>query len=297
MKKDQTENYTPHSLRRVIQIEKIVSLHYFEYAKGFTFPGERHNFWELVYIDAGRVEVECGQKRKLLQQGSVVFHKPNEYHNIHLRDNRANAMVLSFYCEDEAMAFFADRILQANEPQKRILAELLKEARATFADPLNIVEQSRLNVSPQAPFGGEQLIALYLEQLLISFIRSTGSKPARRRERKRSDTEMINDIIRMLSENVHKKLTLNDLEERLRFSKSTIKRLFKSKTGMTVMEYYGLLKINAAKKLIAEGDHNFSEIAEMLSYSSLHYFSHKFKAVVGMSPSEYAKSVEKLSLL
>ena len=34
---------------------------------------------------------------------------------------------------------------------------------------------------------------------------------------------------------------------------------------------------------------DFSEIAELLSYSSLHYFSHKFKAVVGMSPIEYAK--------
>ncbi|MBO4954706.1 MAG: helix-turn-helix domain-containing protein [Clostridia bacterium] len=296
MKKDQTEKYTPLTLDRVIKIDRIVSLHYFEYTKGFHFPGERHDFWELVYIDAGRVEVECDQKRKSLQQGNVIFHKPNEYHNIHLLDNRANAMILSFYCEDEAMEFFADRILSVHENEKWILGELLKEGRATLSDPLNIVEQYSLEVSPLAPFGGAQMIANYLEQLLISFIRSYEMKP-HRPERKRSDTEMINAIIRLLSENVYQKITLEDVAFQLRLSKTTLKRLFKSKTGMSVMEYYSLLKINAAKKLIAEGELCFTEIAEQLSFSSLHYFSHKFKDVVGMSPSAYAKSVEKLSLL
>ena len=296
MKKDQTKNYTPLLLGRVIKIEKIVSLHYFEYTKGFYFPGETHEFWEMVYIDAGRVEVECDQKRKILAQGQVVFHKPGEYHNIHLLDSRANAMILSFYCTDEAMDFFADRILSVTESEKRVLGELLKEGRATLSDPLNIVEQYAIAVAPDAPFGGEQMLATYLEQLLISFIRSHGEKP-RRPERKRSDTEMINAIIRLLSESVYQKLTLEDVALELRMSKTTLKRLFKSKTGMSVMEYYGLLKINVAKKLIAEGELSFTEIAEQLSFSSLHYFSHKFKDVVGMSPSAYAKSVEKLSIL
>lgn len=297
MKKDQTDSYTPFTLRRVFHIEKIVSLHYFEYVQGFRYPGESHDFWELVYIDAGKVKVECGQKQKLLKQGNVVFHKPGEYHNIHLADTRANALVVSFYCQDSAMEFFNDRILQVNEQQKHLLGELLKEGRTVFADPLNIVGQHALHAAPCAPFGGEQCIALYLEELLISFIRSQTTPPPRRREQKRSDTEVVNDIIRLLSENVDKKLTLEDVALQLRFSKSTIKRLFKSKTGMCVMEYHALLKINAAKKLIAEGKYSFTEIAEQLSYSSLHYFSYKFKAIVGMSPSEYAKSVEKLSLL
>ena len=194
------------------------------------------------------------------------------------------------------MEFFADRILSVRENEKRILGELLKEGRATLSDPLNIVEQYALSVSPLAPFGGEQMLATYLEQLLISFIRSYEEKP-HRPERKRSDTEMINAIIRLLSENVYHKLTLEDVAFQLRLSKTTLKRLFKSKTGMSVMEYYSLLKINAAKKLIADGELCFTEIAEQLSFSSLHYFSHKFKDVVGMSPSAYAKSVEKLSLL
>ncbi|MEG2842596.1 MAG: AraC family transcriptional regulator, partial [Ruthenibacterium sp.] len=46
---------------------------------------------------------------------------------------------------------------------------------------------------------------------------------------------------------------------------------------------------------IREGSHNFTEIASMLGYNSIHYFSRHFKKVTGMTPSEYASSVKVLS--
>lgn len=43
------------------------------------------------------------------------------------------------------------------------------------------------------------------------------------------------------------------------------------------MEYFGTLKIDAAKRMIREGTHNFTEIAALLGYNSIHYFSRHFK--------------------
>ena len=37
---------------------------------------------------------------------------------------------------------------------------------------------------------------------------------------------------------------------------------------------------------------NFTQIAEHLGYTSIHYFSRQFKKVVGMTPSEYASSIK-----
>ncbi|MFN0220737.1 MULTISPECIES: AraC family ligand binding domain-containing protein [Paenibacillus] len=31
-----------------------MSFHYFEYAQGFVFSGEQHDFWELLYVTRGR---------------------------------------------------------------------------------------------------------------------------------------------------------------------------------------------------------------------------------------------------
>ena len=47
--------------------------------------------------------------------------------------------------------------------------------------------------------------------------------------------------------------------------------------------------------MIREGSHNFTEIAALLGYNSIHYFSRHFKKVTGMTPSEYASSVKVLA--
>ena len=47
------------------------------------------------------------------------------------------------------------------------------------------------------------------------------------------------------------------------------------------MEYFGTLKIDAAKRMIREGTHNFTEIAALLGYNSIHYFSRHFKRSYG----------------
>ena len=44
-------------LNEVFQIDSIVTLHYFEFAKNYVFEGERHDFWECVYVDKGEIEI------------------------------------------------------------------------------------------------------------------------------------------------------------------------------------------------------------------------------------------------
>lgn len=34
-------------LKQEILIDKIVTIHYFEYMSDYSFPGERHDFWEF----------------------------------------------------------------------------------------------------------------------------------------------------------------------------------------------------------------------------------------------------------
>ena len=50
-----------------------------------------------------------------------------------------------------------------------------------------------------------------------------------------------------------------------------------------------------AKELIREKNMNFTQIADYLGYTSIHYFSRQFKKIAGMTPSEYASSIKALS--
>ena len=69
-------------LKEEIQIDKIVTIHYFEYMSDYSFTGESHDFWEFLCVDKGEVDIVAGDKPYTLQKGEIIFHKPNEFHSV-----------------------------------------------------------------------------------------------------------------------------------------------------------------------------------------------------------------------
>ena len=77
--------------------------------------------------------------------------------------------------------------------------------------------------------------------------------------------------------------------------RSQLQKIFQQKTGLGVIEYFSNMKIDAAKQMMRTDLMNFTQIAEKLGYSSIHYFSRQFKKITGMTPSEYVPSIKALS--
>ena len=48
-------------------ITEIFSIHYFEYGNDFVYEGESHDFWELLCVDNGVIEVMAGVKNIILE--------------------------------------------------------------------------------------------------------------------------------------------------------------------------------------------------------------------------------------
>ena len=91
-------------LKKSISINKIYSIHYFEYMSNFSFEGETHDFWEFICVDKGEVNVTAGSETTVLKRGDIAFHQPNEFHSVQATGKIApNLVVISFHCEDEAM--------------------------------------------------------------------------------------------------------------------------------------------------------------------------------------------------
>ena len=40
-------SFTSLELKKDIEINKIITIHYFEYMSDYNFPGETHDFWEF----------------------------------------------------------------------------------------------------------------------------------------------------------------------------------------------------------------------------------------------------------
>jgi len=288
-------HYQRTRLKRPIVIHNLISLYYYEFGKHYIFRGEKHDFWEVLYVDKGEIEVMADTTRHLLKQGMIIFHKPNEFHSFYAYKGKApNVIVFTFDCKSPAMRHFENQVIVLNDEERNLLAQIVKEGMASFHFPFRYpLSESRRD---DAPFGSEQLIKLHIEMLLIRLMRrdfhTETSEPLSSTARENDNAEVIKRVIAYMEERLDANVSLAEIGDALHISKTRLKDLFKKSTGSTIMEYFAGMKIKQAKQLIRDETYNMTEISGMLGFSSVHYFSKAFKKTTGMSPTEYARSVK-----
>lgn len=289
------EEYALTALKKEFHIDRIATIHYFEYEKNYSFIGETHDFWELVYVDKGEIEVNMEGVWSPLKQGEVVFHQPNEYHNLRTNGVVApNIIIVTFACKSRGMKFFQRKFFTLSDAEKHLLAVIIKEARRAFSSPLDDTFLKKLERSKYAEFGAEQMILISLEQLLIMLRRnhSVAAQPNSTVQKRRMEDDAVSNVITFLSENIGSRLNFTQIAEYAGLGATNLKMIFKNRTGQSVMAYFAGMKIDRAKTLIREGNYNITQISALLGYDSIHLFSRRFKQITGMSPTEYGKSVK-----
>ncbi len=286
-------NYIKHKIVNLISINKIVTIHYYELDKDFRFEGESHNFWEMVYVDSGIVEIDANKNSVTLKQGEVIFHKPNEFHTLRAnKKNAANVFVISFECSSESIKFFNGRTMMIPSKLKKHISAILEEYNETFV-PMS-AEDLKLEIKENPPIGSQQMIKTHLEQLLIMLIRhEQDTRNLRVFPSKESmENHLVSQMIHLIDENIYKNITVAQICEKLSYSRTYLSKIFKQSTEYTILEYILMKKIKEAKKLIREGNMNFTQISDKLSFENPHYFSRVFKRITNMTPSDYKDSVK-----
>ena len=279
-------------LNDVLTIKKLYTVHYFEFSNRYFFPGESHDFWEFVYVDKGDIAVVAGERSLKLSQGNIIFHKPNEWHR-HCADGvtASNIAIVSIECDDAAMQFFEDKILAVGQEQKHLISKIIAEYADAFATPLDDPYTHRLARRNQSPIAAEQLLHIYLCELLISFLRSSPLSRQHGLPYLHQSDATLNLLLGYMREKVNGHITLSELMAYSGTNKTMINHLFQKEFHMGAIAYFIRMKTEVAKKYLREANYNITQIAEMLGYSNIHYFSRQFKKTTGMTPTEYAISI------
>lgn len=287
-------DYKRTSLNQTIVIQNLITMYYFEFGKHYVFSGERHDFWEFLYVDKGEVEVLADSERHLLEQGTIIFHKPNEFHSFYAHKEKApNLIVVTFDCQSEAMKYFENRVIALGDAERNLLAQIIKEGSEAFDFPFTY--PLFMNRRNDALIGSEQLIKLYLETLLIQLLRKSRIEEPKpilsSASREKDNRSLTKQVIQLLEDHIDRNLTLEEISEALHTGKTRLKEIFKKETGYSIMGYFARLKIEKAKQLIREESCSITEIAQWLGFSSVHHFSKAYKKATGMSPTEYSRTV------
>ena len=105
----------------------------------------------------------------------------------------------------------------------------------------------------------------------------------------------LSRTLQYVADHVCDKLSVEIVSREVGVSASHLTALFHRQMNISPGEYIRRVKLEESKRLIREGTMNFSQIAAQLNYSTIHHFSRQFKDKFGMSPSEYAKSIQSRS--
>ena len=280
-----------------LHVDQIFTIHYFEYMSDFYFPGERHDFWEFQFVDKGEAEICTDNGTHILSRSQVIFHRPNEFHTLKASGQTApNIVVVSFSCSSPCMKFFDRKMFTVSASERNLMGLIIAEARRCILTPLDNPYTEKMELRPESLIGSQQLIRMYLEQLLLQMIRrhtvpQLVSSAGKTVDEKKY-AESYNKIIFYLEEHIRESLTIDTICRDNLIGRSQLQKMFREQHNCGVIDFFSQMKIEFAKQLIRENQMNFTQISDFLGYSSIHYFSRQFKKASGMTPSEYMSSVK-----
>lgn len=137
--------------------------------------------------------------------------------------------------------------------------------------------------------GYEDICQAYMEILIIRLMRNTDLAIPAEPQVTTTNRQCAN-IRRYIDVHFKEPLTLEQLAEEGHMNKYYLSHAFKREYGISPINYMISKRIDESKYLLAETDLSMSQIAQLLGFSSLSYFSQVFRKTQAVSPMEYRQS-------
>lgn len=99
--------------------------------------------------------------------------------------------------------------------------------------------------------------------------------------------ERVEQVIFLLKQNLAEPPSLEELGKKIGCSHFYLSRIFSAQTGHTITQHLRQLRMERAAELLKAGDHNVTEAALEVGYSSLSHFSAAFTETFGICPGLY----------
>jgi YesN/AraC family two-component response regulator len=149
-----------------------------------------------------------------------------------------------------------------------------------FEEAFSIADKGDSETSPQIPKDDvkEQQPAITNEEEEPIFKRSS---------------VIVKETKNYIEEHYREDISLQDISSVLGYSEVYFCKLFKQNFGKSFIVYLNELRIEKAKKFLANPDINIKDIGSMSGYRDPNYFARVFKRVTGMTPSDYRNGAVK----
>jgi len=127
------------------------------------------------------------------------------------------------------------------------------------------------------------------EELLKYFYKAIHSSSDTGREQLETENLIILKVISYIRNNYQYDITLSDAADYVGITPIYLSKLFAKEMNINFVAFLRDFRISAAKRMLAANKYKIGEIAEKVGFKDPKYFNKVFKAVCGISPSEYKR--------
>ncbi len=240
--------------------------------KYYTYPLHEHGYWEIIYNLYGEGTAIIDEQEYDFREGTIFYIPPE---TLHRKTAKKGFIDASIFIKDFSaidgieVGYFED------------------DVNKTFLNLLLLAYDTQLKEIPNA----KSIISALgdvLYQLMVSWSASAY---------KRNDS--VEAFQSRLAENISNcDFDINSELRKTGYSSSYFRKLFKSHTGYTPVNYLNHLRIEYAKRQfqLYHDNRTIKEIALQSGYSDPYYFSRLFKKHEGISPQKYVSELGKYDM-
>ncbi len=239
-----------------------------------------HNHMELFYIMGGKGQFLIQDQLYPVNVNNLVIINPNVTHTeVSLNAQPLEYMVLGIEGIELATGENANGQFNILDHFESV------EISGCLRNILREMEQKNT--------GYEDVCQAYMEILIIRLMRNTALSVSTEPHVIFGNRQCA-AVKRYIDLHFKEALTLDQLAEDAHMNKFYLSHAFKREYGVSPINYMISRRIEESKYLLAETDLSLSQIAQLLGFSSLSYFSQVFRRTQSVSPMEYRQSTKNL---
>ncbi len=289
--------YETYPLTHSISVQAIVSA---DYLLEPVWDEENHTHtdaWELCCCLQGTLEVQRSSIPQPLRGGEVLFLPPGTDHLVGMRQPASTAFVISFTCNgDNHLRPLQNTVIPVSGPLLLSLQSIREELEMCFLPEEASLHLMHFRPNDRSPFGAEQMISTYLEQFLIRLLRSVtmsqGQIVSSGDFREAMHRYLAQQVVFYIQDHINEPLTVEQIAAHFHYSRAHLTAVCKQATALGIHELITREKLHAAKLLLRQQEKTVAQISRELGFSTPHYFSWKFKQLVGCAPSCYIEYLQ-----
>lgn len=269
-----------------IRISEILGYYYSIRNAGYHFKGEKHNYFELTYVDRGTLFTTVEEKRYELKEKELMIYGPGQFHTQDIPEGCS--------CSYVTIIFDMETVVYDEESTHYEL--LLNKVFGYDKKIYTLIKTFVTESTSQIPYMNSLMLCLLQETIIrllqSEFIGKKNDRPVTGARQHYQD-ELLEKILAYIDETIYEPLSIAELCQKFSMSRSSLQILFKENMDISPKKYINEMKLEKSRQMICENKYTISEIALMLGFNSIHYFSRAFTQKYHMAPSEYSKTLYK----